>query len=58
MESVLLAVVALACPLGMLLMGVVMWRGMGSKRTAGPAPDLDGLPAEHRTLGGGGSVER
>ncbi len=50
MESALLAVVALACPLGMLLMGVVMWKGMPSKRTAEAAPDLDDLRAEHQKL--------
>ena len=56
MESALLAVVALACPLGMLMMGVVMWKGMPSRRTADPAPDIDDLRAEHQKLGG--EIER
>ena len=34
METALVAIVALACPLGMLLMGVVMWKGMRPKREA------------------------
>jgi hypothetical protein len=50
-ESALLAIVALACPLGMLLMGVVMWKGMPSKETAEAALDLDDLRAEHEKLG-------
>ena len=51
MESALLPVVALACPLGMLLMCVLMWKGMPSKRTTDAAPDLDDLRAEHDELG-------
>jgi hypothetical protein len=56
METVLLAIVALACPLGMLLMGVFMWKGIGSRREPGPERNLDELRAEHRELGG--EIER
>jgi hypothetical protein len=56
MEAVLLAIVALACPLGMLLMGVFMWKGMGSKREPGAERNLDELRAEHRKLAG--EIER
>jgi hypothetical protein len=55
-ESVLLAIVALACPLGMLLMGVCMWKGMPWRRSTEPARNLDDLRAEHRQLGG--EIER
>jgi hypothetical protein len=56
MEAVVLAIVALACPLGMLLMGVFMWKGMGSKREQGEQPNIDDLRAEHSKLGG--EIER
>jgi hypothetical protein len=55
-ESALFGLVALACPLGMLVMGVLMWKGMPSKRATGSAPDLDDLRAEHEKLGG--EIER
>jgi hypothetical protein len=56
MDTMLLAIVALACPVGMLLMGVFMWKGMGSKREPGGKRNLDDLRAEHRQLGG--EIER
>jgi hypothetical protein len=56
METVVLAIVALACPLGMLLMGVCMWKGMGSRRQRAARPNLDDLRAEHSKLGG--EIER
>jgi hypothetical protein len=56
METVLLAIAVLACPLGMLLMGVFVWKGMGSKRKPGAERNLDELRAEHRKLGG--EIER
>jgi hypothetical protein len=56
METALLAIVALACPLGMLLMGVFMWKGRGAKRERGAPPSLDELRGEHRRLGG--QIER
>jgi hypothetical protein len=49
-EAALLAIVALACPLGMLLMGACMWKGFGSKRADKAAPDLDDLRSEHERL--------
>ena len=56
METVLLAMLVLACPLGMLLMGVFMWKGMRSTREPGAERNLDELRAEHRRLGG--EIER
>jgi hypothetical protein len=56
METVVVAIVALACPLGMLLMGLFMWRGMASKREPRAPRTLDELRAEHRELGG--DIER
>jgi hypothetical protein len=56
METVVLAIVALACPLGMLLMGVFMWKGMGSKREQEAQRNIDDLRAEHSQLGG--EIER
>jgi hypothetical protein len=56
METALLAIVALACPLGMLLMGIVMWKGTRSKDASDAQPSLDELRAEHRRLGG--EIER
>jgi hypothetical protein len=56
METTLFAIVALACPLGMLLMGVFMWKGMASKREPGGRRSVDDLRAEHRELGG--EIER
>jgi hypothetical protein len=56
METVVVAIVALACPLGMLLMGLFMWKGMGSKRERGAPRTLDDLRAEHNELGG--EIER
>jgi len=56
METVVLAIVALACPLGMLVMGVFMWKGTRSKRESAAQPNLDELRAEHRELGG--EIER
>jgi hypothetical protein len=51
-EAALLAIVALACPLGMLLMGVCMWKGVGSKRADKAEPDLGDLRSEHERLAG------
>jgi hypothetical protein len=53
MESVLLGLAVLACPVGM---GVMMWfmaKGMrsGSKADAKRATSLEELQAEHRRLG-------
>jgi hypothetical protein len=56
METMLLAIVALACPVGMLLMGVFMWKGMSSKRAPGGQRTIEDLRAEHRELGG--EIER
>jgi hypothetical protein len=49
-EAALLAIVALACPLGMLLMGVCMWKWVGSKRVNKANPDLGDLRTEHERL--------
>jgi hypothetical protein len=49
-EAALLAIVALACPLGMLLMGVSMWKGVGPKRANKANPDLGDLRTEHKRL--------
>jgi hypothetical protein len=56
METVLLAIVALACPLGMLLMGVFMWKGMRSTHEPGAERNLDELRAKQRKLSG--EIER
>jgi hypothetical protein len=56
METMLLLIAVLACPVGMLLMGVFMWRGMGSKPKPGAQRTVEELRAEHRELGG--KIER
>jgi hypothetical protein len=56
METVVLVIALLACPLGMLLMGLFMWKGMGSKPESRSPRTLDDLRAEHRDLGG--EIER
>jgi hypothetical protein len=49
-ETVVIALAALACPIGMLVMGVCMAKGM--RKSKGPAPvNVDELRAEHRRLG-------
>lgn len=50
METVLIAVVALACPVGMLVMGVCMAKGMRKSKRA-ESVNVDELRAEHRRLG-------
>jgi hypothetical protein len=49
-ETVLIALAALACPVGMLVMGVCMAKGMGKPR-GGEAANVDELRAEHTRLG-------
>jgi hypothetical protein len=49
-ETVLIAVVALACPVGMLVMGVCMANGMRKSKRA-ESVKVDELRAEHRRLG-------
>jgi hypothetical protein len=56
METVVLVIALLACPLGMLLMGLFMRKGMGSKAESRSPRTLDDLRAEHRQLGG--EIER
>jgi cytochrome c-type biogenesis protein CcmH/NrfF len=56
METVVLVIALLACPLGMLLMGLFMWKGTSSKREPRAPRTLDDLRAEHRELGG--EIER
>jgi hypothetical protein len=53
MESVLLALALLACPVGMGLMMWFMAKGMrpGSKADAKAAISVEDLQAEHRRLG-------
>jgi hypothetical protein len=49
-ETVVIALAALACPVGMLVMGVCMAKGM--RKPKGPAPaNVDELRAEHQRLG-------
>jgi hypothetical protein len=50
MESVLIAAAVLACPLGMLVMGWFMAKGMRSSKQA-ERPNVDELRDEHRRLG-------
>lgn len=50
METVLIAVAALACPVGMLVMGVCMAKGMRKSKGV-EAASVDELRAEHRRLG-------
>ena len=50
METVLIAVAALACPVGMLVMGVCMAKGMRKPKGAQVA-NIDDLRAEHSRLG-------
>jgi hypothetical protein len=49
-EAVVIAVAALACPIGMVVMGWVMAKGM-RKPDAERPPAIDDLRAEHRRLG-------
>jgi hypothetical protein len=53
MESVLLGLAVLACPVGMGLMMWFMAKGMrsGSKTDREPATSVEDLQAEHRRLG-------
>lgn len=52
MESVLLGLAVLACPVGMGLMMWFMAKGMRSgSRTDRDAPSVEELQAEHRRLG-------
>jgi hypothetical protein len=55
-ETVVLVIALLACPLGMLLMGLFMWKGMASKPEPRAPRTLDELRAEQRKLGG--EIER
>jgi hypothetical protein len=50
MEAVAIAVAALACPVGMVLMGWFMAKGMRKPKGAEQI-DVDQLRAEHRRLG-------
>jgi hypothetical protein len=56
METVVLVIALLACPLAMLLMALFMRKGMVSKSDPGSPWTLDDLRAEHRQLGG--EIER
>jgi hypothetical protein len=49
-EGVLFAVAVLACPVGMLLMGWFMARGMRNSKQE-ESSSVDDLRAEHRRLG-------
>ena len=50
METVVVAIAALACPVGMVVMGLFMAKGM--RKSSGPEQvDVDDLRAEHRRLG-------
>jgi hypothetical protein len=49
-ETVLIAVVALACPVGMLVMGVCMAKGMWKSKGEEPV-NVEELRSEHRRLG-------
>jgi hypothetical protein len=49
-ETVVIALAALACPVGMLVMGVCMAKGMRRPKGSAPA-NVDELRAEHQRLG-------
>jgi hypothetical protein len=49
-ETVVVAIVALACPVGMAVMGLFMAKGM-RKSSGSEQVDVDELRAEHRRLG-------
>jgi hypothetical protein len=49
-ETVVVAIAALACPVGMVVMGLFMAKGR--RKSSGPEQaDVDELRAEHRRLG-------
>ncbi|MBA3264166.1 MAG: hypothetical protein H0T69_17200 [Thermoleophilaceae bacterium] len=50
MEAVVITVAALACPVGMVVMGWFMTKGMRKRGQSEPL-DVDDLRAEHRRLG-------
>lgn len=50
METAVIAMAALACPVGMVVMGWFMARGT-RKRNDSERPSIDDLRAEHRRLG-------
>jgi hypothetical protein len=50
METVVVAIAALACPVGMAVMGLFMAKGM-RKSSGSEQVDVDELRAEHRRLG-------
>jgi hypothetical protein len=49
METVVVAIAALACPIGMVVMGLFMSKGM--RKSGSERADVDELRAEHRRLG-------